>query len=696
MVAGSPYANAYNFFIFDGWLYFESSWGELWRYNGADNPELAIKYSDESGANFAGVAVFDNEFYFGKVLPGYSTKFYKCDLGLNLTEISNLGNEDYSAIQGITRIGNSVFFCGSDNTHGYELWMYDLENPPVMFDLHSRNDDSSPAYLTVFDDKLWLRAYNNEANLWFVDNSNTAQQFDGYSNLFPEEFTPFDGNLLFSGQASAGEYKLMFYDGTSTLGQIDLPSPNYRPKGLYSYNEKLYFSHYEPATGWEPYVYDGSTISMVADIYPGANHSDPRNFFEFNNLLIFSAISAATGFELWAYDGENPPYLVADINEGSNSSSPAGFCEFNGKLYFRATDFTPTGDKQHGFELFVYDKENDPYVVFDICPGTCYSNPSDLTVFDNKLYFSASDGINGYELWVYDGENDPDLMFNIVDGPVGESPSDLKVINNALYFSAYTNANGAETWVYDGVEQPKLYAELNEGYIDSDPYEYTFFNNRIYFGALSSSVGQELFSMCPYSVAYIDETACESFEFFGETLSESGTFEHIEQNAYGCNEVTILNLTINAVTFEIEEVEGTITVTASEATYQWVDCNTAFSLIDGATEATFTPSVSGSYAVEVTQNGCTKTSDCIEVTVTGIETIAETLSIYPNPTTGIITVICSNLPINFKVIVKNLIGQRVTEQQNSNRIDMSLLPNGMYIVEVVGNGKTYKSKVVKQ
>ena len=42
-------------------------------------------------------------------------------------------------------------------------------------------------------------------------------------------------------------------------------------------------------------------------------------------------------------------------------------------------------------------------LVKDINPGSDGSDPSYLTKFNNKLYFSASDAENGDELWVSDG-----------------------------------------------------------------------------------------------------------------------------------------------------------------------------------------------------------------------------------------------------------------------------------------------------
>ena len=42
-----------------------------------------------------------------------------------------------------------------------------------------------------------------------------------------------------------------------------------------------------------------------------------------------------------------------------------------------------------------------------------HSYPHELTVFNNELYFIASEGINGYELWKCDGVNAPSMVADI-------------------------------------------------------------------------------------------------------------------------------------------------------------------------------------------------------------------------------------------------------------------------------------------
>ena len=68
------------------------------------------------------------------------------------------------------------------------------------------------------------------------------------------------------------------------------------------------------------------------------------------------------------------------------------------------------------------------------------------------------------------------------------------------------------------------------------------------------------------------------------------------------------------------EIDNTVTSTSTEITatlaganYQWVDCNNGNTAINGATSQTFNPTIAGSYAVEITVDGCMVMSSCTTI-----------------------------------------------------------------------------------
>ena len=57
-------------------------------------------------------------------------------------------------------------------------------------------------------------------------------------------------------------------------------------------------------------------------------------------------------------------------------------------------------------------------------------------MFNNALYFEATDGNNGHELWKYDGVNTPSMVADIYPGSGSSIPYGFIVFNNDLYFAA--------------------------------------------------------------------------------------------------------------------------------------------------------------------------------------------------------------------------------------------------------------------
>lgn len=65
-------------------------------------------------------------------------------------------------------------------------------------------------------------------------------------------------------------------------------------------------------------------------------------------------------------------------------------------------------------------------------------------------------------------------------------------------------------------------------------------------------------------------------------------------------------------TISLTNSDSTLSVAVAGVTYQWLDCNNGNSPIANETNQDFTPTSSGSYAVEVTANGCTVISNCFD------------------------------------------------------------------------------------
>lgn len=179
----------------------------------------------------------------------------------------------------------------------------------------------------------------------------------------------------------------------------------------------------------------------------------------------------------------------------------------------------------------------------------------------------------------------------------------------------------------------------------------------------------------------ITETTCSSYILNGQTYTETGTYTQTIPNSNGCDSVITLNLTIPVINVTMTLNGETLTAANTNATYQWIDCDTELP-IAGETAQTYTPTVTGNYAVILTENGCSDTSDCQAVTIAGIEglTLSSIYKVFPNPTKG--EVMIQTIP-NSKISIVNVLGEELmTMSGNSNyTIDLSRVESGIYFVK---------------
>ncbi len=100
------------------------------------------------------------------------------------------------------------------------------------------------------------------------------------------------------------------------------------------------------------------------------------------------------------------------------------------------------------------------------------------------------------------------------------------------------------------------------------------------------------------------------------TAGSSGTISVTANNLFGSSAPRTFNVTVITVNANVNQAGTTLTATAAGAGYQWVNCN-GYSIISGQVSQSYTATVSGSYAVIVTQNGCSDTSACYSVYIGG-------------------------------------------------------------------------------
>lgn len=216
---------------------------------------------------------------------------------------------------------------------------------------------------------------------------------------------------------------------------------------------------------------------------------------------------------------------------------------------------------------------------------------------------------------------------------------------------------------------------------------------------IQSTMDVELCSDTSNLVAY--------YKFNEGTAAEDNSGITSAEDTAGVNDGTLENFSLAGATSNWVESHGflsldenTLTALQSGATYQWIDCDNGGAYIDGATEQSFTPEVSGTYAVEITLDGCMTTSECMEVASLGIETsVIDGIKVYPNPTSDFVTISLNEIN-NYKVTLVTITGQIIgTYSDNQSRelsIDLQDNKSGIYFLNIEVDGiQTKTIKVVR-
>lgn len=198
--------------------------------------------------------------------------------------------------------------------------------------------------------------------------------------------------------------------------------------------------------------------------------------------------------------------------------------------------------------------------------------------------------------------------------------------------------------------------------------------------------------------------ACDSVTFQGQTYTATGFYHRNNTSVPGtCDSVLTLNITLGHIPGNTVTQNGVaLTATATNANYQWVDCDNGYSAISGANGKTFTPAVDGNYALVVSGGqGCSDTSVCFTVTGTGVSSFGNDFKviIYPNPANDIIYLKAGKELQDVSIRLVDVLGHVLSENKHQNGISFAVAidkyPAGIYTIEIQKEGRIARYKVTK-
>jgi len=198
-------------------------------------------------------------------------------------------------------------------------------------------------------------------------------------------------------------------------------------------------------------------------------------------------------------------------------------------------------------------------------------------------------------------------------------------------------------------------------------------------------------------------TACDSYTWLDNNTytSSNNTATLILTNAVGCDSIVRLDLTIYSNDTSVILSNDTLIANQTGATYQWLNCDSNLSVISGATSQSYTPNNNGSYACEITLNGCIDTTTCVQRLTTKIEEEdyrAEELKIFPNPFNNQLIIEENGTNLTSIIKINNLNGDLVFETtfNASSRmsINTSSWSKGIYFLRLVNDLEVKSFKLI--
>jgi len=431
-----------------------------------------------------------------------------------------------------TVVGNNLYFVTGDSSKSQNLYSVDgttlalthISNPESGYtqygDISAINGklyyiltDSSTKYTGTTDKSVY--------ELWSYDGTKSTQIFSGILNDTKPLSTSGIGGGPFTITTRVLSANDMISNGTDIFLSVIVGQKVVDSSGGASqvYQNEL----------WSIDINTGelNRLAFYGDNIPtnGSPKDMINNIVVNGNIAYFVAQADFTNYnykdvsQVWKSDGTKA-WQVTNLTSypGTFSANPSNLTVLDGNVYFTAntqaggnadqlyvTDGTPVVILSNGNQTF--DSKSGVALVTDFSNGSAFI--SNLTVMNDKLYFTANDGTNGNELWVTSGmdkstgnwlfssaDGVAKLVSDINTGSASSNPSNLLVVGDKLYFAATNASGGRELWVSDGIPGgvTRQVADINIGTGSSNPGYLTLSGSKIFFSATDGSTGTELWS----------------------------------------------------------------------------------------------------------------------------------------------------------------------------------------------------------
>ncbi len=424
-----------------------------------------------------------------------------------------------------------------------------------------------------------------------------------------------------------------------------------------------------------------ATVATTGNI---CNSTDNGNstVFDFSSLIAGGSTNGS-----WT-DTDGAGVDLTDINNVNFLNVPAGVFQFT---YTTPANGSCPGET-YGVDILVEDCTCPAIVTEENYTG-CEGDNFEVTV--NGVLYDQANPVGTETLVSSNTGCDSIVNINLVFNAPATSEATFETCDpNAPATTTEVIANGAVNGCDSVITFTTIYLEGDEIFIEAtscDPADegtvVETFTNQVGCDSVVTTNTTLLAS----DETNIMETSCNP--------GDTGTVEVILINQFGCDSVVTTVTELEELDNSVNVMDATVVATIFGATYQWIDCDNNNAPIAGETARLFTATTSGNYAVEIMQDGCMVTSECVMVTVVNTEEVwfADQIDVLPNPTSGAVRLKFEGLE-KVNVRIMEVTGKILLARNDLTGGTADLFldgPAGLYFVGVEVDGIWGWMKVVK-
>jgi hypothetical protein len=437
------------------------------------------------------------------------------------------------------------------------------------------------------------------------------------------------------------------------------------------------------------------------DIFISGLNPSSNKLYLNNGLGVFSLDIPASfppiyhgDFDFGDLDGDGDlDILMAGKNANLNFGTPVSIIlENNGAgIFTELQGNTFTGVEYSKVLIFDIDNDNDQDAIIagTEISGTktvkLYINDSqgNYTMSTNSPFDSL--GVNSISNADLESDGDTDLLINYHDGStrlyindsIGNftelSPSSFEPVAAGECIFVDIDSDGTKDVICSGTGGNNANGVISFVYKNNGDATFSLLDSLV--GAYGSSIGTADFN----NDNFID-------------LIIMGNTNDFDPNNMDTLSRTRIYLN-NTLDLTITQVDNLLNANNNGAgiTYQWTDCADG-SEIAGSTAQTFSATANGNYAVIINDNGCIDTSACFSITSLGIieNGFGKDLLLYPNPTSGKLTIDLGGILENININITDLSGRLIQTKTYYHRQLINLILDGsagVYILSIESTDK---------